>query len=186
MSIQMIAAIDRNRLMGKGGKLPWHLPEDLAYFRAKTLHKTVIMGRSTYQSLHQRPLPYRRNIVLTRHPSQQLKDCETAISLKAALSLAAVPGQQPNAVFIIGGQRLYREALPQTDILYLTLIEHSFEGDCYFPPLDPKHWQCVSQIYHPSHAHRPFSFYTLTLKRACVSKQNAINSPPHPQPPSKE
>ena len=125
MKILIIAALDRNRVIGKDGKLPWHLPEDLKRFKRITSGHVVLMGRKTYESLG-KPLPNRRNVVLS---SQPLEGVESYRSLSEALQ--ALEGI--DLVFIIGGGEVFRQALPIADGLYLTIVEGTHEGDAYFP-----------------------------------------------------
>lgn len=187
MSIGMIAAMDRNRLIGNQDTLPWHLPDDLRYFKRQTMGKTMIMGRRTFQyTLKGCALPQRRHIVITRHPDALKAICandayETATSLTDALGLAKDSTQD---IMIIGGRSLYQAAFPAIDTLYLTIIEHEFMGDCTFPTFDPQNWTCVEQAYHPKTQRNPYPFYTRILNRSHVSKQRAIKSPPHAHPPS--
>ncbi len=167
MPIAIIAAMDRNRVIGYQGKLPWHLPEELQYFKQKTLHQTIIMGRKTFQSLGCRALPQRRNIIITRHPKKFVANhCEMVSSFDAALKLAA---KSHGEIIVIGGQTLYELALPHTYRLYLTIIEHDFIGDRYFPTFDPTVWKCIEQRYHTRCADNQYPFYTLTLTREHTS-----------------
>lgn len=127
--LALIVAMARNRVIGKDGKLPWHLPEDLAHFKRTTLGHAVIMGRVTHESIG-RPLPSRRNIVLSRSPSASFPGCEVASDLTTALSLARTTDPLP---FVIGGVRVFEEALPLTTEVHLTAIDREIEGDTYFP-----------------------------------------------------
>lgn len=121
----------RGRVIGAHNALPWHLPEDLAHFRAATRGHPVVMGRKTWDSLPPRfrPLPGRRNVVVTRNTAWQAEGAEVAHSLEAALALAA--GSE--RVFVIGGAELYAAALPLAQTLLLTEIDASFAGDAHFP-----------------------------------------------------
>lgn len=131
MALALIAAVARNGAIGQGGSMPWHLPADLQRFKRTTLGAPIIMGRKTWDSIG-RPLPGRRNIVITRNPQWQAPGAETAESLRAALALAEGAEQ----VFVIGGAQIYAEALPLADRLLLTEIDADFEGDTFFPPWD--------------------------------------------------
>lgn len=126
MKLALIAAIAHNRAIGKDGRLPWHISEDLKRFKRLTTGHAVIMGRRTYESIGH-PLPKRRNIVIT---SRSLPAVETYPSLSLALNVLS--GEE--RVFVIGGGRLYAEALPKTDELYLTVVERTVEADTFFPP----------------------------------------------------
>lgn len=134
--LSLIAALDRNRLIGAGGALPWRLPEDLRRFKALTLGKPILMGRKTWDSLG-RPLPGRRNIVITRQPAWQAAGAEAAHSLEAALALCSGAPE----VMVIGGAEIYRQALPLARRLYLTEIDAAFTGDAWFPECDGCHWR---------------------------------------------
>jgi len=124
----MIAAMAKNRVIGKDNDMPWHLPADFAWFKRSTLGKPVVMGRKTYQSIG-RPLPGRQNIVISRDPSLSIDGVETVTSIEQALALVA----HVEEVMIIGGGSIYRECLPKADSLYLTYIDADIDGDTQFP-----------------------------------------------------
>ncbi len=132
----LVAAVAANGIIGAGGKLPWHLPQDLKHFKALTLGHPVIMGRKTWESLG-RPLPGRENIVVTRSAGYDAPGASVAASLDAALALCA---GEPVA-FVIGGSELYAAALPVADGLVLTEIHRDYEGDTRFPQFDRKGWR---------------------------------------------
>ncbi|MFH1872130.1 MAG: dihydrofolate reductase [Pseudomonadota bacterium] len=140
--LTLIAAVARNRVIGIDNRLPWHLPADLRHFKALTSGHAVIMGRKTWESLPEkfRPLPGRRNIVVTRDASYRAEGAVVALSLPAALA-AAGDGE----AFLIGGAELYATALPLADRLQLTEIDASFEGDTWFPAIDPGLWREVAR-----------------------------------------
>lgn len=133
--VQLVAAVARNGVIGDGRDMPWRLPEDMAHFRRVTAGCPVLMGRRTWESLPPRfrPLPGRRNIVLTRQPHWQAEGAETAPDLASALSLAATPAPITGRVCVIGGGEIYAAALPLADELMLTEIDHDFEGSTRFP-----------------------------------------------------
>lgn len=126
--LALIVAVARNGVIGRGGGLPWHLSEDLKHFKRTTLGHAVIMGRRTHESIG-RPLPKRRNIVVTRSGAA-LEGCETASSLDEALELARATDDCP---FVIGGASLYEEALPSATEIHMTTIDRDVEGDTFFP-----------------------------------------------------
>lgn len=130
-SLALIVAVARNRVIGKNGTLPWHVSEDLKHFKRTTLGHAVIMGRKTFESIG-RPLPGRRNIVVTRRPDS-FPGAETAKSLAEAIELARQTDECP---FVIGGASLFEEALPLTTKLFVTQIDSDFEGDTHFPDID--------------------------------------------------
>jgi len=136
MVVSLIAAFSRDAqgrwVIGKDNTLPWNLPHDLARFREYTLNNAVIMGRKTYESIG-RILPRRENIILSRDPEFKVKGAFTFSEFDSALDFASVRNYE---VFIIGGQQVYRQALPRVHRLYLTEIKARVEGDTFFPPLD--------------------------------------------------
>ncbi len=136
-SLTLIAAVARNGVIGLDQRLPWRLPADLKRFRALTLGHTVIMGRKTWESLpaNFRPLPDRRNIIVTRNAAYRAAGATVVHSLPAAIT-AAGDGE----AFIIGGAELYAAAFPLADHLQLTEIDASFEGDTHFPAIDHQQW----------------------------------------------
>ena len=140
MQVSIIVARARNGVIGREGALPWRLPADLRHFRETTMGKPVIMGRRTWESIG-RPLPGRRNIVVTRQSNYHAVGAEIASSWDAALALA---GDAPE-VMVIGGAALYREALPIAHRIYLTDVQASVEGDTRFPDLDAREWREVER-----------------------------------------
>lgn len=159
--ISLIAAMARNRVIGAGGKMPWHLPEDLKSFKKITNGHPVIMGRKTFDSIG-KPLPGRTNFVVTRDQSLRLDGCRVASSLDEALARAGavdVPGHEE--VCVIGGGEIYRQALPSADRLYLTVIDRDFEGDAFFPDFDRAAFAVVSRDARTD----PFPFEFQVLER---------------------
>lgn len=126
--ISLIVAHDEQYVIGKDNAMPWHLPGDLQYFKEQTMGKPVIMGRKTFESIG-RPLPGRRNIIITRNRDYVADGIETVGSLEEALALTADANEQ----MVIGGQQIFTEALPLADRLYITHIDTTFEGDTFFP-----------------------------------------------------
>ena len=127
--LALIVAVARNGVIGKDGELPWHVSEDLKHFKKTTNGHAIIMGRKTHDSIG-RPLPKRRNIVVTRQSAAVFPGCETANTLDEAIALARRTDECP---FIIGGASLYQEALPIATELHVTTIDEEVEGDTYFP-----------------------------------------------------
>lgn len=158
--VSLVVAAAANDAIGIDNRLPWHLPEDLAHFRRLTVGKPVIMGRLTHESIG-RALPDRRNIVLSRDPGFRADGCEVAASLHAALAMTSASAE----VMIIGGARLYAEALPYADRIYLTRLHRAFDGDAFFPALDGRSWLAIAREDHPAGADREFGFSFLTLAR---------------------
>lgn len=137
----LIVAQAENRAIGKDNQMPWHLPEDLQYFKRVTLGKPVIMGRKTFESIG-RALPGRTNIVITRQTDWQATGVTAATSLEAAIEMAA--SEAPEEIMIIGGAQIYQESLPLAERVYLTQIHAGFDGDAFFPELDDG-WQETSR-----------------------------------------
>lgn len=135
MKISLIAAMTNDRVIGRDGGMPWHLPADLKWFKANTLGKPVIMGRRTYDTIG-RPLPNRTNIVLTRQRDLTLEGCVVVHSLDEAISAAG----EVEELMIIGGATLYEAALPMAQRMYLTMLDASIEGDTYFPEFTAGLW----------------------------------------------
>jgi len=155
LRLSLVAAIARNRVIGIGGRLPWHLPEDLRRFKRLTLGAPVIMGRRTHESIG-RPLPGRRNIVVTRQSDARWPGCTVVPSLPAALAVAA---DAPEA-FVIGGAALYAEALPDASRLYLTLIDAAYDGDTWFPEFEAAAWRELSREPGIAASGLPYNFVT--------------------------
>ena len=160
MRISIIAALARNRVIGRANGLPWRLPADLRQFRALTLGKPVIMGRRTFESLG-RPLPERENIVITRNPDYAAPGCLVAHDLGQALGAA---GEAPEAM-IIGGANLYAQALPLAGRMYLTLVHAWFLGDTRFPEYAEAEWRMVESSLQPSDAKNAYACSFLRLER---------------------
>jgi dihydrofolate reductase len=137
--IAIVVAHSANRVIGRDGELPWRLPSDLRRFRELTNGHTVLMGRRTYESLPEsfRPLPGRRNLVLSSDPSYNAEGAEVFGSLADALAACA------GDCFVIGGEVTYRDALPLCERLYATEIDAELDGDAFFPELDPDEWRLV-------------------------------------------
>ncbi|MFC5301537.1 type 3 dihydrofolate reductase [Azospira restricta] len=151
--LSLIAAMDRERLIGRDNALPWHLPEDLRHFKTTTLGKPVIMGRKTWESLG-RPLPGRRNIVVSRNAGYRADGGELATSLEAALALCA----DAEEAFVIGGAELYRQALPLAQRMYLTEVDGRHEGDAWFPDFPADQWRETAREAHVSAGGIGFAF----------------------------
>jgi dihydrofolate reductase len=140
MGVSLVVAYARNRVIGRDGGLPWHLPSDMQHFRELTTGGTVVMGRKTYASIPDkfRPLPGRRNIVLSRDVAFRAPGAEVASSLEAALEACG------RDCFVIGGGATYTEALPDAERVYATEVADDVEGDTFFPELADDVWACVS------------------------------------------
>jgi dihydrofolate reductase len=157
--IAIVVAHSSNRVIGRDGGLPWRLPSDLRRFRELTRGATVVMGRRTFESLPDafRPLPERRNIVLSGDPGYRPAGAEVFASLQAALDACG------HDCFVIGGEVTYRDALPLCQRLYATEIEAELDGDAFFPELDTTQWRCVQDS--EQHTENELSFAFRTYER---------------------
>jgi dihydrofolate reductase len=161
--IAIIAAMARDRVIGKDNRLPWHLPADLKHFKALTMGKPMIMGRATWESLPGL-LPGRPHIVVTRNPAYVAEGATVAHSLEAAIRVAAQDGV--DEIVIIGGANLYAQALPLADCLYLTEIDASVAGDAFFPALNLKEWRETQSESHTPDEKNRYAYRFVTLVRA--------------------
>jgi len=154
--VSLVAAVARGGVIGRGGAIPWRIPEDMRRFRELTTGHPVVMGRRTWDSLPERfrPLPGRRNVVVTRNPDWHAEVAECAGSVADALRLL----EGAPRVFVIGGAELYAEALPLADELLLTEIELEVDGDTFFPPWDRTAFAETSREEHVSDAGTPLAF----------------------------
>jgi dihydrofolate reductase len=134
--LAMVAALTPSRVIGRAGGIPWRYPEDMQHFRRVTTGHAIIMGRTTYDSIG-KPLPKRRNIVITRDAALRIEGCETAPSLERAIAMAREQDGEPR---VIGGGQIYAAALPLATKLFLTHLAEDHEGDVYFPALDAREW----------------------------------------------
>ncbi len=138
--LSLIVAMDENRLIGNDNQLPWHLPADLAFFKSTTMGKPIIMGRKTFDSIG-RPLPGRRNIIITRNPDFSAEGCEIVNDIDGALDRCS----DQDELMLIGGASLYEQILTRVNNMYITQVHHSFEGDTWFPEFDLAEWKIESQ-----------------------------------------
>jgi dihydrofolate reductase len=158
--LSLIAAMTRNRVIGKDNGMPWHLPADLAHFKATTLNKPVLMGRRTFESIG-RPLPGRHNVVLTRDPGFAAVGVDIAHDLDSAMALA----QPAEEIMVIGGANLYRQCLPHAQRLYITWIDAELEGDAHFPSWDPDEWREIHRERHPADERNAYDLTFVTYDR---------------------
>jgi len=160
IKLSMIAAMGKNRVIGKDNNMPWHLPADLQHFKKTTLGSPIIMGRKTYDSIG-RPLPGRLNIILSRNPNLVVEGCSVVNTLKEAIDLAKKT--DASEIFITGGAHLYDTFLEDADRLYLTLIDAEFEGDTFFPDYTQRSWQEVTREDHQADDNNPYDYSFVTL-----------------------
>lgn len=157
MIVSAIVAISSNNAIGKNNQLLWHLPNDLKHFKEITSGHSIIMGRKTFDSVG-KPLPKRRNIVVTRQPIQ-IEGCEVVSSIDEGLALC----QHEAEVFIGGGAEIYKQALPLTNRIYLTVVHQTFDADTFFPELNMEEWhESNRENFEPDDKNPlPYSFITL-------------------------
>lgn len=160
--LSAIVAMSENHVIGNNNQLPWHLPADLKHFKTLTSGHTIIMGRKTHEAIG-RALPQRFNIVITHNKHYQAKDCVVVHSLDEALTHQASAAD--NELFIIGGEQIYRLALPYIQCLYLTIVHQTITGDAYFPELNLNEWQEISRETHPADEQHAVAFSFVTLQR---------------------
>jgi dihydrofolate reductase len=155
--ISIVVAIAENYAIGKNNQLLWRLPNDLKHFKQITSGHTIIMGRKTFDSVG-KPLPNRRNIIITRQ-NISIEGCEVVNSLDAALALCA---DEPE-IFIVGGAEIYKQAMHVTDCIYLTIVHQNFDGDTYFPEIKEDEWkETEREDNEPDEKNLiPYSFITL-------------------------
>ena len=155
MCLTIIVATDRARGIGIENRLPWRLPEDLAHFKRTTTGHPIIMGRKTFESIG-RPLPGRRNIVVSRNPDWRHDGVDVVPSVDAAIALA--PGTD---AFVIGGAQIYAETLALASRLIVTEIDQVFDCDAFFPAIDPNRWhESARQAYYSEHNDCAYAFVT--------------------------
>lgn len=157
--LTIVVATDAKGGIGINNALPWRLPEDMAHFKRTTMGHPVIMGRKTFESIG-RPLPNRRNIVITRNPDWRHDGVEAVTSITDAIKLI---GDTPAC--IIGGAQIYAEVLPYTDRLIITEINKAFDCDAFFPPIDPQQWKEVAREQHHSESNG-FDYAFVTYQKA--------------------
>ena len=160
--LSIIVAISENNAIGKAGDLLCYLPDDLKHFKALTMGATVVMGKKTFFSLPRRPLPNRRNIVLTRDGSFTYENTEVAHSIEELQKMLTADEK----VFIIGGGEVYKQFMPLAEELHITHIHHTWEdADTFFPEIDSTIWQCVNEERHEADEKHAYAFTFATYKR---------------------
>ncbi len=153
LKITLIVAAAENNAIGKNNQMLWHLPDDFKYFKQHTLDHSVVMGRKTYESIG-KPLPQRRNIVLTKDLNWFKEDIDVANSLDEVLTYC----RDEREIFIIGGAKIYQQALPLAQKVLLTRVHTTLNGDAYFPELPPAEWKKVSEDRHVQDERHAYDF----------------------------
>lgn len=151
--ISIVVAAAQNNAIGYKNQLLWRMPADLKFFKDKTSGHTVIMGRKTYESVG-KPLPNRRNIIITRQHDYQVEGAEVVHSVDEALALCDLKDE----IFIVGGAEIYNMVMDRCDRIYLTLIYGEFEADTFFPPIIQEFWQLTSEDYHQADEKNPYDY----------------------------
>lgn len=171
MIISMIAALSKNKVIGKNNDLPWKLPDDMKFFMETTKGHHTIMGRKNYDSIPPKfkPLPNRTNIVVTRQKGFRAPGCTVVDSLEKGLKIARA--NKELETFVIGGAEIYKLALPLADRLYLTEIDAVIEGDTYFPNFDAAEWSEISRIHHHKDERHAYDFDFVVYDRKDNKKQ---------------
>jgi len=162
MIISQIVATSLNNVIGVNKGLPWHMPADMAYFKDKTRGHHIVTGRRNYEA-EGKALPGRVNIVLTRNKDFSINDGVVVHKLADAIEIARKAGE--NELFIVGGEEIYKLAMPITDRIYLTRVMAKIKGDTFYPELDPNKWKEISRIENKKDAQNPYNFDFLVLER---------------------
>lgn len=162
MSISMIWAMGKDQVIGLNGTMPWRLPRDMTFFRETTLNKTILMGRKTWESFGSKPLPKRKNIVLTRDKNFTLTPEEGIVihHIDEGLKFA-----QDEEMMVIGGSPIYEQMLPHADKLIVTFIDEDFEGDTFFPKVNWEDWTVVEEVQGVTDENNPYSYRFVTYER---------------------
>ena len=166
MRLSLIVAVAKNRVIGNKNEMPWHLPADFAYFKKITTGHPIIMGRKTFESIG-RPLPGRRNIVVSRNPAFQADGVEVVHSLDKAVTAC-----QSEDSFVIGGATLYAEALPRVDRVYLTEVDAAPDGDTLFPALDKNQWREISRERREADEKNIHAMEFVVLERSYINSKS--------------
>ena len=156
MTISLVVAASENNVIGKNNQLLWHLPKDMKYFKNVTWGMPVVMGRKTFGSIGSKPLPGRKNIVITRQPGWNAEGVSVVNSVDAAASLAQ--GMNYKEIFIIGGGEIYLIAFERAKKIYMTRVRADLEGDTYFPVIEKNDWTLVSKTDNPADEKHAYAF----------------------------
>ncbi|WP_027417952.1 dihydrofolate reductase [Aneurinibacillus terranovensis] len=157
--VSIVVAMDKNRVIGKDNKLPWHLPADLAYFKSITMGHVIVMGRKTHDSIG-RPLPGRKNVVLTRDKTYAAPGCMIMHSVQDVLVKFG-----DEVIDVIGGAEIIAQFLPYTDKLYMTRIEETFDGDVFFPQINRDDWELISKEKGTTDEKNPYTYDFFVYQR---------------------
>lgn len=159
--ISLLVAMDQKRTIGKSNDLPWHLPADLAYFKRVTMGHPIVMGRKTHESIG-RALPGRPNIIITRDKNYSAQGCRVIHSIE---EIKGIEEKMEDEIFVIGGAQIFKETVQFADLLYITLIEKTFEGDTFFPEINKAEWELVLKEKGIKDERNPYDYFFLIYKR---------------------
>jgi dihydrofolate reductase len=159
-ALELVVAVAENDVIGRGNRMPWHLPADLRHFKSLTLGKSVLMGRKTYESIG-KALPGRKNIVLSRSADFSATDCTVVATLEAARAAAL----EDSALMVIGGAEIYRQCLPLAARIHLTLLHARIDGDTVFAGWHGPEWEVSSREPHEADDKNPYAYSFITLER---------------------
>ncbi|MBA9086613.1 dihydrofolate reductase (trimethoprim resistance protein) [Fontibacillus solani] len=166
MQISLIAAMDRNRVIGKENDIPWRIPNDWQYVKKTTEGHPIILGRKNFDSIG-KALPGRRNIILSRDIKLTIEGCEIAHSIKDVFDLC----KNEDEIFIFGGEQIYKMFMPYVEKMYITKIHHEFEGDTFFPEIDVDEWKEVSVEKGIQNDRNPYIYYFHVYERIVKTNQ---------------
>ncbi|MFC6998695.1 dihydrofolate reductase [Rufibacter roseus] len=167
--IALVVAIAENRVIGKDNQLIWHLPEDLKHFKRLTMGHPMVMGRKTFEAIG-KPLPGRTSVIISSQPDYKAPGgCIVVGSIEDALKTGLAIDEH---VMVVGGGEVYRQTLPYAEVVYLTLVHESFDGDVFFPDLDPDTWEVTEQEEHPADERHAYPYTFLTFRRRVGFSQN--------------
>ena len=161
MKLSLVVALSQNKVIGLQNRLPWHLPADLQHFKKLTWGKPILMGRKTFEAIG-KPLPGRENLILSQDRAYQAPGCTVIHSVEQALEHASAE------LMIIGGAQIYALFLPLADCIYLTEVMTEVAGDTYFPPINPKEWQVISQEHFPADEKNAYAYCFRVLDRVSL------------------
>lgn len=159
--ISFIVAMDRNHVIGFNNQMPWHLPNDLKFFKETTTGHTIVMGRKTFESIG-RVLPNRKHIVLTKSNNNFPDEVEVVQDIESIIQLSESNDEE---LFVIGGGNIFKQLLPYADKLYVTLINETFEGDVFFPDISMEEWEEVSKEKGIQDERNPYEYYFIQYVR---------------------
>lgn len=160
--ISLIVAMDKNNVIGFNNEMPWHLPNDLRFFKEKTTGHTIVMGRKTFESIG-RVLPNRKSVVLTKSEVNLPEEVEVIQDIQTVVDMAnETPDEE---LFVIGGGNIFKQILPYADRLYVTVIEEAFQGDVFFPEISATDWKEVSKVKGKKDEKNPYDYYFIQYDR---------------------